>query len=116
MSGDRRYQIFVSSTFRDLLEERQAALQAILEMGHIPSGMEIFPAASETPWELIAKIIDDCDYYVVIVGGKYGSIEQDGVSYTEKEYDLAQERGKPTLGFLRRDLEELPITESRKIT
>jgi hypothetical protein len=76
-----RYQIFVSSTFRDLREERQAALDAILELSHFPAGMEIFPAADATPWELIRAIIADLDYYVLIIGGKYGSTGPDGVSY-----------------------------------
>ena len=92
-----RYQIFVSSTFRDLREERQAALEAILELGHFPAGMETFPAADATPWELIKSIIADSDYYVLIVGAKYGSTGPDGISYTEMEFNLAVELGKPIL-------------------
>ena len=65
-----RFQIFLSSTFRDLREERQAALEAILELGHFPAGMEAFPAADATPWELIKTVINESDYYVLIVGGK----------------------------------------------
>lgn len=63
-----RYQVFVSSTFRDLQVERQCALDAILELNHFPAGMEIFPAADATPWELIERIIGDSDYYVLIIG------------------------------------------------
>jgi hypothetical protein len=97
---DPRYQIFISSTFRDLESERQAALAAILELGHFPAGMEAFPAASATPWDLIKKIISESDYYVLIIGGRYGSTDEEGVSYTEREYDLACEMNIPTLIFL----------------
>lgn len=50
---NRKLQVFVSSTFIDLQEERQAAVQAILKVGHIPAGMELFKAGDEEQWEII---------------------------------------------------------------
>ncbi len=38
----KRYQIFISSTYKDLIEERQKVTQAILELYHFPIGMEMF--------------------------------------------------------------------------
>ena len=107
-----RYQVFLSSTFRDLREERQAVLEAILELGHFPAGMEAFPAADSTPWELIQSIIADSDYYVLVIGGKYGSTGPDGISYTEMEFDLAVSMGKPILAFLHGDPEKIPVGKS----
>lgn len=78
-------------------------MQALLELDCIPSGMELFPAANEDQWTLIKKVIDDCDYYMVILGGRYGSIGPDGFSYTEMEYRYALEIGKPILGFVHKD-------------
>lgn len=100
---EKRYQVFVSSTFKDLEEERQEVMHALLELDCIPSGMELFPAANDTQWNLIKKLIDDCDYYVLIVGGRYGSVGPAGISYTEMEYRYAVESGKPTIAFLHRD-------------
>jgi len=51
--------------------------------------MEAFLAADATPWELIETVINESDYYVLIVGGKYGSTGPEGISYTEMEYNLA---------------------------
>lgn len=99
---EKRYQVFVSSTFRDLEAERQEVMHALLELDCIPSGMELFPAANETQWNLIKKVIDDCDYYVLILGGRYGSIGPEGISYTEMEYRYALATGKPTIAFLHR--------------
>lgn len=107
-----RYQVFVSSTFRDLLEERQAALEAILEMNHFPASMEIFPAADSTPWELIESIIADSDYYILIVGGRYGSAGAEGISYTEMEFDLAVKLNKPILAFLHAEPDLIPAGKS----
>lgn len=100
---DKRYQVFVSSTFRDLELERQEVMQALLELDCIPSGMELFPAANETQWDLIKKVIDDCDYYVLIIAGRYGSLGTDGIGYTEMEYRYALSVGKPTIAFLHRN-------------
>ena len=68
-------------------------LQALMEMDCIPAGMEIFPAIDEEQLEFIKRIIDDCDYYILIIGGRYGSTTDDGISYTEREYDYAVECG-----------------------
>lgn len=103
-----RYQVFVSSTYEDLRSERQQATQAILEAGYFPSGMELFPASDDTQWELIKRVIEESDYYVVIVGGKYGSIGPDGLSFTEMEYDFAVEHKLPVLGFVRGDIDGIP--------
>ncbi|MBA2352160.1 MAG: DUF4062 domain-containing protein, partial [Burkholderiales bacterium] len=107
---DKRYQVFVSSTYADLLDERQEVMQALLELDCIPAGMELFPAANEDQWTLIKKVIDDCDYYMVIIAGRYGSIGPAGLSYTEMEYRYALEAGKPVLGFVHRDPGTLPAS------
>lgn len=97
---DKKYQIFVSSTYEDLKEEREQAIKAILEMGHIPVGMEMFSAGDEEQWQLIARQIEETDYYVIILAHRYGSETKEGISYTEKEYDYAKSLAIPTLGFI----------------
>ena len=109
MVADVRYQVFVSSTYEDLREERQQATQAILEMSHMPAGMELFPASDMSQWELIKAVINESDYYVVIVGGRYGSVHHlTAVSFTEMEYDYATAQGVPVLGFVRKDIGKIP--------
>ncbi|MDH2052865.1 DUF4062 domain-containing protein [Achromobacter marplatensis] len=95
----KKYQVFVSSTFDDLQKERAQVIKAILEMGHIPVGMEMFSAGDDEQWKVIARQIDETDYYVVVVGHRYGSITG-GISYTEKEFDYAVSKGIPILGFV----------------
>lgn len=97
---EKRYKIFVSSTFLDLQEERQQVMQALLELDCMPAGMELFPASDEEKWNLITRVIDDCDYYIVIIGGRYGSVDSEGISYTEREYVYATELGIPVLAFV----------------
>jgi hypothetical protein len=94
-----KYQVFLSSTYEDLKSERAEVIRATLEMGHIPVGMEMFSAADDEQWKIITRTIDQSDYYIVIVGHRYGSLVE-GISYTEKEYDYAVEQGIPVLGFV----------------
>jgi hypothetical protein len=105
---ERRYQVFVSSTFKDLEDERRAVMQALLELNSFPAGMELFPASTDDQWTLIQRVIDDCDYYLVIVGGRYGSMDAQGISYTEKEYDYAVQSKKTVLGFVHKNPGDIP--------
>ncbi|SHO23895.1 Putative uncharacterized protein [Moritella viscosa] len=92
----KKLQVFVSSTFEDLKEERQSAVSTILEAGHIPAGMELFSATDKTQKEVIKKWIDESDVYMLILGGRYGSMDPEtGTSYTEWEYNYATDTGKP---------------------
>ena len=109
---EKRYQVFVSSTFADLEDERQKVIQTLMELDCIPSGMEIFLAADEEQWEFIKKIIDDCDYYLLIIGGRYGSATHDGISYTQKEYEYAIERGMKVIALLHGNPGEIPTNKS----
>ena len=110
---EKRYQVFVSSTYTDLIEERAEVMQALLELDCIPSGMELFPAASDEQWNWIKRVIDESDYYLVIVGGRYGSIsEKTELSFTEMEYHYAVEIDKPVIGFLHENPGKIPADKT----
>lgn len=102
---DKKYQVFISSTYKDLIEARAKVRDAILSMYHFPVGMELFGAANEEQWKIISETIDSSDYYVLIIGQRYGSVIPEGyadagISYTEKEFKYALEKGIPILTFL----------------
>lgn len=109
---ERRYQVFVSSTYQDLVAERQEVMQALLELDCMPAGMELFPASDDDKWTLIQRVIDDSDYYIVVVGGRYGSLDAAGISYTEREYDYAVASGKPVMAFVHKDPDVIPVGKS----
>lgn len=93
---NKKYQVFVSSTFTDLIEERQAAVETILSSGNIPAGMELFSAGDDSQLSVIKRWIDESDIFLLIVGGRYGSIEpKSGKSYIQLEYEYAVEKGIP---------------------
>lgn len=98
---NKKLQVFVSSTYTDLIEERQAAVEAILDAGHIPAGMELFKAGNESQLKTIYKWIDESDVYMLILGGRYGSIEsKSGKSYTQLEYEYALSKDIPVFAVI----------------
>ncbi len=111
---DKRYQVFVSSTYTDLREARQEVMQALLELDCIPAGMELFPAADDDQWTLIKRAIDDCDYYIVIIAGRYGSIGMEGKSFTQLEYEYAVSQKKPVIAFLHKEPGKLPAENTEE--
>ena len=103
----KRLQVFVSSTYLDLIEERQAAVQAILEANHIPAGMELFTAGDKSQWEVIKHWIDQSDVFLLILGGRYGSIESEtGKSYIHLEYEYALEKNIPVFACVIKDADK----------
>jgi hypothetical protein len=111
---DKVYQVFVSSTYSDLKDERRRVSETLAKAGYIPAGMELFPATDQQQLEFIKRVIDRCDYYVVILGGRYGSLADDKISYTEKEYEYATSTGIPVLAFLHSNPDKIEIGKSDK--
>lgn len=97
----KKLQVFVSSTYLDLKEERQSAVSAILKAGHIPAGMELFSAGNDSQLDTIRRWIDESDIYMLILGARYGSVDtRTSLSYTELEYDYAISKDKPVFAVV----------------
>ena len=111
---EKKYQVFVSSTYEDLKEERLAAINILLDNNCIPVGMEQFPASGLGVMEYIEKALVDCDYYVLILAGRYGSEDTDEVGFTEKEFDYARTHSIPILVFCCSNIDSLPACKCEK--
>lgn len=99
---ERKYQVFVSSTYNDLREERECLKNDLFLGGYIPAGMEAFGARNQNVWDVIQDSIGNSDIFVLVIAGRYGTIDKNcGISYTEKEYNYAKENNIPILVFIR---------------
>ncbi len=113
---EKKYQFFISSTFRDLIDERKHAFDIVLTANNIPAGMEFFTAVDDEQFEIIKKVIDLSDYYILLVGNRYGSInEKIEISYTEMEYNYAVSKKIPVLAFILNYSQNFDEDESSKI-
>jgi len=99
--GDRRFQIFISSTFQDLVEQRKQAIEVVFERGHIPIALERFSASNESDLEVITHAIKECQIYLLILGHRYGDIVPGrDISFTELEFQIAKDNGLVILPFI----------------
>ena len=108
----KKYQVFISSTYTDLKSERMAVTQCLLDNDCIPVGMEQFPASGMSQMDYIKKMLDDCDYYILILAGRYGSVDKDGIGFTEKEFDYACEKNIPIMSFVFENPQSIPTGKS----
>ena len=108
----KRYQVFISSTYTDLQLERQAVLERVLKLRHIPVGMEHFVSTNEEQFNYIKRLLDETDYYIIIIGNRYGSQADDGISYTEKEFDYAVNLEIPVIACIHSNPDSLPVNKS----
>jgi len=107
-----KYQVFISSTYSDLAPERESIIKTILELYHIPIGMEMFSAEDEDQWEIIRRTIEVSDYYILVLGLRYGSKTSEGISFTQKEYEYALEKKIPILAFIMNEM--APLSKDKR--
>jgi hypothetical protein len=92
--------VFVSSTFDDLADHRDAVIAALQDT-LLPNAMEFKGARSGTPLSNCLHWVRDSDVYLGIVGMRYGSIHTPtGRSFIELEYDEAVRLQLPRLVYL----------------
>ncbi|MCJ2077237.1 DUF4062 domain-containing protein [Methylobacterium sp. E-016] len=108
---EKKYQIFISSTYTDLIDVRREIAKAVLRQTEIPAAMEDFGSIDKKALDYIKEVIDQCDYYVLIIAGRYGSSDETGISYTEQEYDYAVLKSKTVLVFIRKNVGDIPSSD-----
>lgn len=99
---ERRYQVFLCTSGIDMQPERIALQQALAGLGFFCWGPEIRTPQSTT---FARRQIDDCDYFILLLGGRYGDLTASGVSYLHLEYIYAVTKQKPILVLLHADPE-----------
>ncbi len=86
-------------------------MEAIFESGHIPIALERFTPADEGDLEIIKQAMRDSQVYILILGHRYGElVPGTSISFTELEYNLAQEHRLKTFVF---ELDEGIVRDKR---
>ena len=95
--------LFISSTFRDLRAEREAAAEALRRSQLVPWGMELFVSEPSKPLKVCLEQVQLSDAVVLIIGFKSGSLipETPELTYTGGEFQLAQKLGRPVFAFFK---------------
>lgn len=82
------YTAFISST-SDLVEERRHLNDKLIDFNIFPFAMEHFTVPTIDGFSDIKKMISNSDFFFMILGLRYGSRDQEGKSWTQKEYEYA---------------------------
>ena len=96
--------VYVSSTFQDLEDHRQAVHQVLAKMRYNAIGMEDYVARNNRMVDQVRRDVAECDIYLGIFAWRYGFVppqeNPEGLSVTELEYREAVAKHKPLLVFL----------------
>lgn len=112
----KRYSAFVSSVYRSLIDEREEVIKCLLNMQWIPICMEYFTVSSSENFSALQDLIDDSDIVILLLGREYGSVDEDGISWTEKEFDYAKKHGKPICALACPEFVELERQDPETVT
>lgn len=99
-------EVFLSSTKADL-EGYRAATYESTKGKHRVTRMEDFPSSGLPPLDFCLTLVAEAEVLVLLLGYRYGvRAPEAGVSYTEAEYERAQEQGIPVLAYVRNEFEQ----------
>jgi len=94
-----KYHIFIGSTLDDLKNERKELPRIILELGHIPVTADYLDETARNASELLQKVIEECDYFIALVGNKYSGSDGE-VSPLVEQLSIATKKGIPVLALI----------------
>ncbi len=105
--ANKIYTAFVSSAFQSLRNERNEAINCLLDFRVLPIGMEHFTVSSNGEFSDIQELIDESDFFIMLMGASYGSCDEYGVSWTEREYEYALHKKKPIIAIICDELSKI---------
>ncbi len=109
--ANKIYTAFISSAFESLRNERNAVIDCLLDYRILPIEMEHFTVSTDGEFSDIEELIDDSDFFIMLMGAGYGSCDENGISWTEREYLYARQKNKPVIVIICEELARLMKAE-----
>lgn len=116
MKDKKMLSAFISSVYESLRDERSVVIDALLDHGVFPICMEHFTVSASGKFSEIEARIDEADFLIILLGSKYGSVDENGVSWTEREYRYAEKAHKHILAIICDELDELLKKDPKELT
>lgn len=106
MAEKKIYSAFISSVFESLRDERSEVIDALLDYRILPICMEHFTVSTSGKFSDIEALIDESDFFILLLGKYYGSTDAEGIAWTEREYDYATKKKKHIIAIICDELAE----------
>jgi hypothetical protein len=94
-----KYHIFIGSTLDDLKNERKELFRIVMELGHIPVMADYLDGDARNNLKLLQKIIEECDYFIALVGHKYSAADGKVLPLVT-QCSMAAKKGIPVLALI----------------
>ena len=109
MTATKVYQVFLSATYLDLIEARRQVYEVLPELYCLPITFRDHGNGGErSQWQQVRARIDACDYVLLLLGSRYGTLTASGVSRTHQEIVYAQHKQKPVLVLMHENPAQRP--------
>lgn len=105
---DRRFQVFVRSAGLPADTVRQAVVRAVISLGCTPVIADAADPSDAEHAALIRRLIDDCDYYLLILGERDDAAVTHLLRYTQAEFDHAASGRRDALCLVRNKGRRMP--------
>ena len=103
--------IFLSSVISGMETYRAAAQRAAETLGHTVTMAEDFGASPFSPQQVCLGAVRDADIVMLLLGARYGTPQESGLSPTHEEYREAR-ASKPVLVFLQENVSREPAQQA----
>jgi ATP-dependent DNA helicase RecG len=105
-SAVHRKILFISSVQKELQSERRAIKDYVQNDPLLRRFFDVFlfedlPASDRKADDVYLEEVEQCDVYIGLFGNEYGTDDAKEISPTEKEFNLASDKGKPRLIFIK---------------
>lgn len=108
--------VYISADPSDAPSALYTLNRVVLQLGGIPVHSYFSEDAGEYDWPLIRKTIDECDYFIFLVGDTYGQLSPSGESYIHREAVYAKGKQKGIFAFLKNaELKSLNAQELQRL-
>ncbi len=97
--SEKRYHVYIStSVWDDVKPERLKLENTLLNLGVFP--WEFNEPRTSLNTALARRQIDDCDYVIFLLGGRYGDLSASGISYMHLDFLYAMNKQKNIISFV----------------
>ena len=110
----KRHLVYLASNQDGLELERYEVRRLLARHGVFDIGFACRDDAAPYDWNLVRSLIEDADFFILLLGDTYGPMAPTGISHIHREFVHARSLNKPVIAFIKNSLPEKLQTEDQR--